>query len=82
MAFERAAGFEELLVQMRMANALLCRLLQRQDQESKCPTQTDLALMLAATGAPASEIARVLGTTANTIKVAVSRDKRRRQHSV
>jgi DNA-directed RNA polymerase specialized sigma24 family protein len=68
-------------VQMRMTNSLLCRLLQRSDEREKRPTQADLSLTMAATGAPAAEIARVLGTTANTVKVALSRDKRRQREN-
>ena len=75
MAHERAMGFEDLVVQMRITNALLVRLLEK-DHEV---TQSQIAVEMSATGASAQEIARILGTTANTIQVALSRGRRRRR---
>ena len=68
MASERTAGFEELLVQLRMANALLAMTLQRQHEL----TQREIIGVLAGTNAPAAEIAAVLGTTVNTVRVTLS----------
>lgn len=69
MASDRAAGFDELLVQLRMTNTLLAAMLQRQEGLS----QRDLIEILATSGASSDEIATVLGTTANTVRVTLSR---------
>jgi DNA-binding CsgD family transcriptional regulator len=69
MAGERAAGFDELLVQLRMTNALLAAMLQRQHDLS----QRDVVALLASTGAAPAEIAAAVGTTVNTVRVTLSR---------
>ena len=70
---EKRAGFDELLVQLRAANAMLARLLSV-EAEMK---QGDLVLMLARAGAPAAEIAAILGTTLNTVQVTLSRNRKK-----
>ena len=74
MAAERPAGFEELLVQLRMANAMLAASLLRQQD---C-TQRDIISLLATTGARSAEIAAVVGTTVNTVRVTLSRGRHRK----
>ena len=66
---EKRAGFDELLVQLRAASALLARLLSVQAELK----QGDLILVLSRAGVPASEIASILGTTQNTVQVTLSR---------
>lgn len=68
-------GFDELLVQLRMTNSLLVMNLQQDGGF----TQKDLILMLARTDAPSGEIAKILGTTPNTVQVAISKDKASRR---
>lgn len=75
MAPGRAVGFEDLVVQTRMTNALLAVLLQKSEEM----TQSELIVTLSSTGAPPSEIAAVLGTTVNTVNVALSRSRKRQR---
>jgi DNA-directed RNA polymerase specialized sigma24 family protein len=74
---EKSAGFDELLVQLRAANALLARLLTTQLKLK----QADLVLLLARAGVPSAEIARFLGTTTNTVQVTLSRNRKRADRS-
>ncbi len=68
MEFGRA-GFDELLVQMRITNALIATQLQK----THGLTQAQLTVLLSSAGTPSSEIAAVLGTTVNTVQVTLSR---------
>ena len=70
---ERRAGFDELLVQLRGANALLARLLSVRAEMK----QGDLIAILARAGVPAAEIANIVGTTLNTVQVTLSRNRKR-----
>lgn len=70
---EKRAGFDELLVQLRATNALLAKLLTVQADL----TQGDLIQVLARAGITPSEIADILGTTSNTVNVALSRSRKK-----
>jgi len=73
MASERS-DFSDVVLQLRFTNALLATWLQRNLQMS----QADVIDVLAQTGASHPEIAKVLGTTPNTVKVALARRRKRR----
>jgi DNA-directed RNA polymerase specialized sigma24 family protein len=70
---EKRAGFEELIVQLRAANVLLARLVSVKTESR----QGDLVLALARAGVPSAEIASILGTTANTVQVTLSRNRKK-----
>jgi DNA-directed RNA polymerase specialized sigma24 family protein len=70
---EKRAGFDELLVQLRATNALLARFLSFQAELK----QGDVVLLLARAGVPSVEIAKILGTTPNTVQVTLSRSRRK-----
>jgi len=70
---EKLAGFDDVVVQLRAANAMLARLLSSQ----AALKQGDLVLLLARAGVPSVEIAKMLGTTANTVQVTLSRNRKR-----
>lgn len=74
MASDRRTGFDELLVQLRMTNALLAAMLQRQHELS----QREVIALLADTGAPPTEIAAAVGTTVNTVRVTLSKSRSRK----
>jgi DNA-binding CsgD family transcriptional regulator len=69
----KKAGFDELLVQLRATNTLLAKLLSVHANL----TQGDLILVLARAGTPPAEIAEILGTSANTVNVTLSRTRKR-----
>ena len=73
MVPDKRAGFDELLVQLRAANALLAKLLLIQAEL----TQGDLILVLARAGISSAEIADILGTTSNTVNVSLSRSRKK-----
>jgi DNA-directed RNA polymerase specialized sigma24 family protein len=70
---EKKAGFDELLVQLRGTNVLLARLLTAQAEVK----QGDLILLLAQARLPSAEIAKILGTTTNTVQVTLSRNRKK-----
>ncbi len=70
---EKRAGFDEVVIQLRAVNAQLAKLLSSQ----AAMKQGDLVLLLARAGVPSPEIARMLGTTANTVQVTLSRNRKR-----
>lgn len=70
---DKRAGFDELLVQLRATNALLAKLLSVNAEL----TQGDLILVLARAGISPAEIADILGTTSNTVNVALSRSRKK-----
>ena len=70
---EKRAGFDELEVQLRAANAMLARLLSLHTELN----QGDLVSLLDRAGVPAGEIAKVLGTTTNTVQVTLSRSRKK-----
>ena len=69
---DKRAGFDEVVVQLRAANAMLARLLSSQ----AALKQADLILFLGRAGVPSPEIAKILGTTANTVQVTLSRHRK------
>ena len=71
----RRAGFDDLLVQLRIANAMLATQLQKTHEM----TQSQLAGLMVSAGAPAPEIAAILGTTVNTVQVTLSRIRKQRR---
>jgi DNA-binding NarL/FixJ family response regulator len=75
MSEENGRQLDAILDQLRIQNRLTVVQLLR------IPglTQADIIVALASTGAPAKEIARLLGTTVGTVQVAVSRQKKRRK---
>jgi hypothetical protein len=74
MANERKAGFDELVVQLRLTNALLAAMLQRQHDLS----QGELIALLGDAGTPPIEIAAAVGTTVNTVRVTLSKQRSRK----
>lgn len=73
MPEEEVAGFDEVLDQLRIQNRLAIMQILR----TPGITQTDVIGALASTGAPAKEIARLLGTTTGTVQVAMSRHRKK-----
>lgn len=69
---ERRAGFDELLVQMRITNAILAAMLQREHDL----TQKEVITLLADAGTPPAEIAAALGTSVNTVRVSLSKNRK------
>lgn len=75
MPEETTVGFEDLLVQLRLGNVLLIELLAHQADRK----QADLITLMGRTGAPPAEIARLLGTTRNTVQVGLSRYRKKQR---
>ena len=75
MPEETAIGFQDLLVQLRIGNVLLTELLADQADRK----QADLIVLMGRTGAPPAEIARLLGTTRNTVQVTLSRHRKKQR---
>lgn len=73
MQNDRGAGLDDLVVQMRMTNAILAAMLQRQHDLS----QKDVIALLADARTPAVEIAAALGTSVNTVRVSLSKSRKR-----
>jgi len=71
---EKTYGFEDLALQLRATNSMLAALMTR-DSDVK---QRDVVLMLKDTGLPAAEIAKIVGTSTNTVQVTISQDKARK----
>lgn len=69
----KRGGLDDLVVQLRAGNALLARLVSIQGEVK----QGELILVLARAGVPAVEIAAILGTTSNTVQVALSRNRKK-----
>lgn len=67
----KAYGFYDLVQQMRAVNTLLARLVTQKDGMK----QKEVILMLKDTELPAGEIARIVGTTLNTVQVTISQAK-------
>jgi DNA-binding CsgD family transcriptional regulator len=70
---EKRAGFDDVVIQLRAANAMLARLITLHAELK----QGDLVLLLSRAGVPSAEIARLLGTTANTVQVTLSRNRKK-----
>lgn len=75
MPKQTTVDFEDLLVQLRIGNVLLTELLAHHADRN----QADFIVLMGRTGAPPAEIARLLGTTRNTVQVALSRHKKRQR---
>jgi len=69
------AGFDEILLQLRATNALLAIALERQ----YALKQGELIAILRGAGISTGDIAQILGTTANTVQVTLSRHKKARK---
>lgn len=71
------SDFEDVVLQLRFTNLLLATWLQRHFQMP----QSELIGILAQSGAGNTEIAKALGTTANTVKVALARQRKKRTNN-
>jgi hypothetical protein len=71
---KRQAELADLLTQLKMTNRLLIMQLRQQ----KVP-QNELVLLLSDIGASNQEVADVLGTTADVVRITVKREKAKRE---
>lgn len=72
---EKSYGFEDVVLQLRAANSMLAMLLMKEDGI----TQRQMITQLKESDLPASEIAKVLGTTTNTVQVTISQERAKRR---
>lgn len=66
-------GFEAIVRQLRAANSMLAALMMSEGQKK----QKEMIVLLKDSDLPAAEIARILGTTTNTVQVTISQSRRR-----